>query len=152
MEKTVEIFDFDTFGWIFATDLPKAVTGSKLIVVSGQPTLVGRYGEERQQKMLRYSEVEEWEELPVKLLSGRSDFQILNNIQRLVTVNPLMSSHSTLINPGSCGTYNWRNVFGMVENGKKAIFRTNSQVEPWIQLDLGHELLVVIVRTSNFDN
>ena len=78
-------------------------------------------------------------------LHGRSDFQILGDIPRVVTMYPKMSSHSTKINPGICATNNWRNLLGQIENGKKAIFRTNYQMEPWIQLDLGHQLLVVSV-------
>lgn len=56
-----------------------------------------------------------------------------------------MSSAKTKINPGSCATQNWYHILGLVENGKKAIFRTNAQIEPWIQLDLHNELFVVVV-------
>ena len=56
-----------------------------------------------------------------------------------------MSSARTQINPGDCATQNWYNVLGLIEGGKKAIFRTNAQIEPWIQLDLHAELFVVLV-------
>ena len=145
MEISAEILDFDNLEWVFATDLPKSVTGSKLLVLDGRPALAGRYGDERQQALLRYSQLEEWEELPIQLLHGRSDFQILGNIPKLVTLHPVMSSHSTMINPGTCATSNWRNIIGLVEKGKKAIIRTNYQLQPWIQLDLGKELFIVSV-------
>ena len=148
MENTAEIFDIDNLDWVFATDLPKIITGSKLIVTAERPTLVGRYGNERQHVMLRYSQLEEWESLPIRLLDGRSDFQILEKIPRVVSVFPYMSSSLTKSNPGSCATNNWRNVLGLIENGKRAIIRTNSQIQPWIQLDLGQELLVVTVSIN----
>ena len=39
-------------------------------------------------------------------------------------------------------------MFGSVENGKKSIMQTNIQLEPWIQLDLGEELMVVLVSSE----
>ena len=78
-------------------------------------------------------------------MHGRSDFQLMKNMPRVITVFPYIHSKFTKFNTGKCGTYNWRSVFGSVEKGKKAIFRTNTQISPWIQLDLGHELLVVLV-------
>ena len=148
LEKTAEILNFVNLKWTFATDLPRSITGCKIILTNGRPTVVGRYGDERQQKMLRYSLEEKWEDIPIKLLHGRSDFQILGNVPRLITIYPKMSSHSTKMNPGVCAPGNWRNLLGLIEQGKRAIFRTNYQQQPWIQLDLGQELLVVRVSTS----
>ena len=145
LTKSAEIYDYEDATWKFAADIPKIVTGSKLIEVSGRPTLVGRYGSEKQCVMSRYTEDDTWTPLPVSLLHGRSDFQLLKNMPRVITVFPYINSKFTKFNPGKCGTYNWRSVFGSVEKGKKAIFRTNTQISPWIQLDLGHELLVVLV-------
>ena len=143
--KTAEVYDFEDSSWMFAADIPRFVTGSKLIEVSNRPTIVGRYGSERQCVMSRYTAKDIWGQLPVNLIQGRSDFQLLSSLPRTVTVFPKMNSKFTKYNPGDCGTYNWRNVFGSVESGKKAIFRTNMQIHPWIQLDLGSELMVIMV-------
>ena len=151
LEKTAEILDFENLIWTFAPDLPRSITGSRIILTDGRPTLVGRYGDERQQKMLRYSLEEKWEDMPLKLLHGRSDFQILSDFPRLITIYPKMSSHTTKMNPGTCAPANWRNLLGLIEHGKKTIFRTNYQQQPWIQLDLGQELLVVNVSISEFN-
>ena len=156
LTNTVEILDFDHASWKFASDIPKFVTGSKLIEVSGRPTLVGRYGSERQCVLSRYTVDDVWTQLPLSLLHGRSDFQVLRNMPKVITMFPNLNSKLTKFNPGKCGTPNWRSVFGSVENGKKAIFRTNKQIGPWIQLDLGLELMVIIVSESviflTFDN
>ena len=148
LTNTAEVYDFDDSSWIFAADIPKFVTGSKLIEVSGRPTLVGRYGSERQCVMSLYTEKDVWTQLPINLIHGRSDFQLLSSLPRTVTVFPHMNSKFTKYNPGVCGTNNWRNVFGSIERGRKAIFRTNMQIHPWIQLDLGSELMVVIVSNK----
>ena len=140
--KSQKVQNYEDPAWKFAADIPKIVTGSKLIEVSGRP---GRYGSEKQCVMSRYTEEDAWTPLPVSLLHGRSDFQLLKNMPRVITVFPYINSKFTKFNPGKCGTYNWRSVFGSVEKGKKAISRTDTQISPWIQLDLGHELLVVLV-------
>lgn len=69
----------------------------------------------------------------------------MDNIPSEVAVFPRMSSPFTRINYGMCATSEWHNVFGLVENGKKAVFRTNRMIEPWIQLDLLSELFVLEV-------
>ena len=147
LTNSAEIFDVQDFSWIVGADIPKFVTGSKFIDIDGRPTLVGRYGVERQQIILRYTKEHVWTELPVRLLHGRSDFQLLTNVPKIISVFPIMNSKLTKINPGKCATNNWQNVFGSVEKGKKAIFRTNALLEPWIQLDLGQEMNVVLVST-----
>ena len=55
----------------------------------------------------------------------------MDNIPSEVAVFPRMSSPFTRINYGMCATSEWHNVFGLVENGKKAVFRTNRMIEPW---------------------
>ena len=146
ISNKVEVLDFNTKTWIFETDLPNFITGSKLILVGNRPTLIGRYGDEDQNKIIRYSSTKTWDSLPVTLLKGKSDFQILENNPSQVLVNPNMNSRNTKINPGSCATKHWRNLFGIIEEGKKVVYRTNAQNYPWIQLDLGMEMEVIKVR------
>ena len=98
--------------------------------------------------MIRYSERKKWTKLPISLLYGRSDFQLLNNLPSVVTIYPNMNSISTKTNPGHCETLEWKKMFGSVENGKKSIMQTNIPLEPWIQLDLGEELMVVLVSSE----
>ena len=145
LTNTAEIYDFNDSSWKFAADIPKSITGSRFIKVYGRPTLVGRYGSERQCALSRYTLKDIWTQLPINLLHGRSDFQLLEDMPKTVTIFPNMNSKFTKTNPGYCGTHKWRNVFGSIESGKKAIFRTNMQIHPWIQLDLGTELMVVLV-------
>ena len=88
LTNTVEILDFDHASWKFASDIPKFVTGSKLIEVSGRPTLVGRYGSERQCVLSRYTVDDVWTQLPLSLLHGRSDFQLLRNVPKVIRMFP----------------------------------------------------------------
>ena len=53
------------------------------------------------------TEKDVWTQLPVNLLHGRSDFQLLSSLPRTVIVFPHMNSKFTKYNPGDCGTYNW---------------------------------------------
>ena len=57
-----------------------------------------------------------------------------------------MNSGMTQINGGSCSTKNWRNLFNLVIDGKKVVWRTNAQQHPWLQLDLNQDLYVIKVR------
>ena len=59
---------------------------------------------------------------------------------------PNMNSGMTQMNAGSCGTKNWRNLFNLVTDGKKVVWRTNAQQHPWLQLDLNQDLYVIKVR------
>ena len=139
LTDSVEIFDFKSAKWRFGRSLPRPVTGSSLIEVDQRPALVGRYGSRLQRKILRYTTDKYWTPLPVELSHGRSDFLLLTDVSKVVRVMPNMASKLTKYNPGDCGTEGWRSVFGIIEHGKKAIFRTNRQMNPWIQLDLGQE-------------
>ena len=47
------------------------------------------------------------------------------------------------MNPGNCGTNNWRDELNRVVEGKKVVWRTNEQQHPWIQLDLKEEMSVI---------
>ena len=81
IENTAEILDVNTLTWTVAKQIPNRVTGSKLILVDGRPVVVGMFGEENQDLVMTYTTSDTWEELPVKLLQGRSDFVVnyLNN-------------------------------------------------------------------------
>ena len=73
-------------------------------------------------------------------------YKVLHDVPKSVQLFPRMTSLSTIINNGYCATNNWENLFGLIENGKKAVFRTNRQIEPWIQLDLHSELQIIQVE------
>ena len=90
-----------------------------------------------------------WDTLPVTLPAGKSDFatlQLPNSPDIGVPVMPNMNSGMTRINPGTCATNNWRNLFNTVTDGKKVVWRTNAQQHPWLQLDLNQEVNVIKVR------
>lgn len=76
IENTAEILDVNTLTWRVAKQIPSRVTGSKLILVNGRPTIVGMYGDENQDAVMTYTNDDAWEELPIKLLQGRSDFMV----------------------------------------------------------------------------
>ena len=142
----VEVLDFESGEWKFETNFPNVITGSKLINVNGRPAVVGRYGNELTNRMIRYSENKVWEPLPVNLMMGRSDFQLLPAIPYTFKVNPNMNSKLTTMVKGSGADRGWRNMFGEIKDGEKTVFKTNSAMEPWIQLDLGAEMKVQAVR------
>ena len=67
------------------------------MVVDSRPTLVGRYGQEKQGNVLRLtSDTRVWRTLDFKLDNGKSDFSVLN-IQDVagVSVNPDTNSRLT---------------------------------------------------------
>ena len=67
------------------------------MVVDSRPTLVGRYGQEKQGNVLRLtSDTRVWRTLDFKLENGKSDFSVLN-IQDVagVSVNPDTNSRLT---------------------------------------------------------
>ena len=82
--RSVEVLDVQSLTWRRALDIPTSITGSRLILVDGRPCLVGRYGEENTRALLRYSEQSTWQSLPVQLLEGRSDYQIIRDLPATV--------------------------------------------------------------------
>ena len=81
--RTVEVLDVTSLSWRRAMDIPSPITGSRLIIVDGRPCLVGRYGEQGSEvtrALLRYSEQSTWQSLPLNLLEGRSDYQMLRDV------------------------------------------------------------------------
>ena len=117
------------------------------MVVNNRPTLIGRYGGEKQNSLLRLtSDTKVWTTLPYKLEAGRSDFALLN-VEEVtgISVNADTNSRMTKINPGTCGTATWRDSLNKVVRGKKVVWRTNAQQHPWLQLDLKEELKVIKV-------
>lgn len=137
--KKVEQYDFSSNTWRYEADLPLRLTGVKLISVGGQPTVVGRYGTEAQERLLRYSEDKTWVSVPTNLMKGRSDFQVFRQLPTALHLIPDMNSKTTKMNPGSGGDTNWRNMFAMVKGGKRLAWKTNAQQQPWVQFDLGAE-------------
>ena len=117
------------------------------MLVANRPTLIGRYGNERQNSLLRLtSDTKEWRTLPYKLEYGRSDFSLLKVDEVSgVSVNVDTNSRLTKMNPGSCGTKTWRDELNKVVRGKKVVWRTNAQQHPWLQLDLKEEMEVIKV-------
>ena len=117
------------------------------MVVDNRPTLIGRYGDEKQNSLLRLtSDTKVWRTLPYKLEAGRSDFSLLN-VEEVsgISVNADTNSRMTKINPGTCGTPTWRDSLNKVVRGKKVVWRTNTQQHPWLQLDLKEEMNVIKV-------
>ena len=117
------------------------------MLVNNRPTLIGRYGDEKQNSVLRLtSDTKVWRTLPYKLEAGRSDFSLLD-VEAVsgITVNADTNSRMTKMNPGSCGTSSWRDLLNKVVGGKKVVWRTNSQQHPWLQLDLKREMNVIKV-------
>merc|ERR1719244_1008079 len=155
LTNKVEVLDFATNVWKFEADFPNLITGMKLIEVDGQPAIVGRYGRELTNQILRYREDNQWQPLPVNLLKGRSDFQILPNMQDLTfKMYPRMNSKTTKVNPDptKAGDRKWRRKFGSVKAGKKEVWKTGPQIGAWVQLDLGSvvEVSKVHYRSGRF--
>ena len=138
----VEVMDFETGNWILESNLPNVVTGSKLIKIEGRPVVVGRYGNELTNRMIRYSENKRWEPLPISLMLGRSDFQLLQNMPPTFVVNPNMNSKLTTMVPGAGAGNKWRNKFLEIKKGLRTVIKTNIATGAWIQLDLGAEMMV----------
>ena len=132
-----------------------------------RPTIIGRYDNEYQNVILRHTlQTQTWDPLPVTLPTGKSDFAVLQlpnspNIGQAAYISfneysdlslcvgipmmPNMNSGMTQMNGGSCATKNWRNLFNLVIDGKKVVWRTNAQQHPWLQLDLNQDLYVIKV-------
>ena len=122
------------------------------LAVSKFYILVKRYGEEKTERLLRYSEDKTWVTLPTNMLDGRSDFQVLQKLPNKISIYPDMNSKTTRLNPGSGSDGNWRNLFGKVIDGKRTVWKGNTQQQqPWVQLDLVVETFVskVIFETGN---
>ena len=89
--RTVEVLDVQRMTWRRAMDIPASITGSRLVVVDGRPCLVGRYGalgSSPTRALLRYSEQNTWLHLPVQLVEGRSDYQIIRDLPSTVRSGP----------------------------------------------------------------
>lgn len=140
--KKVERYDIASNSWKFEADLPNLITGFKLINVDGRPAIVGRYGAEQTNRLWRYSDDKVWVPLSVKLLLGRSDFQVADPLPASVKIFPVMTSKDTRFNPGSGRTPGWRNKLGDVQRGVRQAFETNTASRPWMQLDMGEEVTV----------
>ena len=85
--RTVEVLDVQGMSWRRAMDIPSSITGSRLVVVDGRPCLVGRYGAQGSpgpRALLRYSEQNTWLHLPVELVEGRSDYQMIRDLPATV--------------------------------------------------------------------
>jgi hypothetical protein len=147
--NSVERYDVSSDSWSFLARLPQRLTGIKLIEVAGRPVVVGRYGTELTEQLLRYSTDQIWEVLPTNMLAGRSDFQVLQQAPSRIWLFPNMNSKTTKMNPGSGGDWNWRNLFGAVTAGVRKTWRTNQHNQPWVQLDMGAEVLVHKVGQMN---
>jgi len=140
--KKVERYNIASNSWRFEADLPSLITGFKLVQVDGRPAIVGRYGAEQTNRLWRYSEDKVWVPLSIKLLLGRSDFQIADPLPASVKIFPVMSSKETRFNSGSGKTPGWRNKLGAVQRGVREAFETNAASRPWMQLDMGEEVTV----------
>lgn len=145
--RKVERYDFSSNTWSFEANLPNLMTGFQMIKVNNRPALVGRYGAEQQQLILRYSTDRIWETLSAKLLLGRSDYT-LASLPLAVNVFPDLTSANTKFNPGSGGSADWRKVWGKVVRGVRQPWSTNAAARPWLQLDLGAEVMVRKVRVA----
>ena len=100
--------------------------------------------------MLRYNRRKFWTELPVKLLYGRSDFQIIPDFPSQLVAKPNMFSKLTQISQNDeaeaeADQENWRNSLGSLYRGERLGLTTNIQRNPWLQLDLDFELFIVLV-------
>ena len=111
-----------------------------------------RYGWSRQSTMLRYNRRKFWTELPVKLLYGRSDFQIIPDLPSQLVAKPNMFSKLSQISQNDYAVAeaetdqeNWRNSLGSLYRGERLGLATNILRNPWLQLDLDFELFIVLV-------
>ena len=102
--------------------------------------------------MLRYNRRKFWTELPVQLLYGRSDFQIIPDFPSQLVASPNMFSKLTKISQNDeaeadpqSSQEGWRNSLGSYYRGERLGLTTNIQTNPWLQLDLDFELFVVWV-------
>ena len=100
--------------------------------------------------MLRYNRRKFWTELPVKLLYGRSDFQIIPDFPSLLVAPPNMFSKLTQISHKAetelqPSEEDWRKSLGSLYRGERLGLATDTQTNPWLQLDLDSELFIVLV-------
>ena len=105
--------------------------------------------------MLRYNRRKFWTELPVKLLYGRSDFQIIPDFPSELVASPNMFSKLTQISHNDdaeadpeSSQEDWRNSLGSLYRGERLGLTTTIQRNPWLQLDLDFELFIVLVILS----
>ena len=105
---------------------------------------------------MRYETKKYWTELLVKPSYGRSDFQVVPNIPETFSARPRFFSKLTKINPGKCSIIKWKNSLQSYFNGKKIVVATPKQIDPWLQINLGQELLInavnVTIKFQNFSN
>ena len=101
---------------------------------------------------MRYDRRKFWTELPVKLLYGRSDFQIIPDFPSQLVAPPNMFSKLTKISQNDeaeadpqSSQEGWRNSLGSYYRGERLGLTTNIQRNPWLQLDLNFELFIVLV-------
>ncbi|XP_023333241.1 uncharacterized protein LOC111705045 [Eurytemora carolleeae] len=134
---SVESLTLDIAGesWFQEAKLPNIIIGGKMTVVNNRPALLGRFGFENTNIMLRYTLQQTWEIIPTKLKVGRSDFKILELPVRAAVypVNGRVSS-------GPDATYN----LNKVKRGSE--FTTGKQIHPWVELDLGAEINIAGVK------
>ena len=101
---------------------------------------------------MRYNRRKFWTELPVKLLYGRSDFQIIPDFPSELVASPNMFSKLTQISQNDEAEADqeddWRNSLGSLYRGERLGLTTTIQRNPWIQLDLDFELFIVWVILS----
>ena len=99
--------------------------------------------------MLRYSKRGFWRELPVHLLYGRSDFQVISDFPDLLHAAPHMLSDLTQVSAegdSTCPGESWRQQLGSLYNGQRLVLTTARQTQPWLQLDLHFDLFIVLVN------
>ena len=97
--------------------------------------------------MLRYNRRKFWTKLPVKLLYGRSDFQIIPDFPSLLVASPNMFSKLTELSEAGphSAQQTWRNSLGSLYRGERLALTTDKQSNPWLRLDLDFELFIVLV-------
>ena len=97
---------------------------------------------------MRYEIKKYWTELLVKPSHGRSDFQVVPNIPERFSARSRFYSKLTKLNPGKCSVIKWKNSLKSYFNGKKIIIVTPKQIDPWLQINIGQELLINQVRVK----
>ena len=98
--------------------------------------------------MLRYNRRKFWTKLPVKLLYGRSDFQVIPDFPSLLVASPNMFSKLTDLSEAGpwSAQQAWRNSLGSLVRGERLGLTTDEQSNPWLRLDLDFELFIVLVK------
>jgi len=128
---STESFDVASGTWRLEAPLPNKITGAKMAIIGNQPSIIGRFGFENTNKILRYSLKQVWETMPIDLMTGRSDFQLME----LPT--------STVIQPKSGGVSSGpEKTFTLPKLLKGVEFTTGKKIHPWIRLNLGAEYFI----------